>query len=89
MGEDLKEIHAQVNAIQLRNARVEADKAWEVSWTRVLSVMWLTYIIAAVFLYGIGVPSFLVSALVPVLGYFLSTQSLPFIKRWWTKRYIK
>jgi hypothetical protein len=69
-----------------RNARVEADKAWERSLVRIGCIALITYVCASVLLYIIGVPNYAVSALVPVLGYVLSTQSLPPLKRWWLKR---
>lgn len=68
-----------------RNKKVEINKAWEVSGVRMFSILILTYIFAAIALYLIGTENYLLGALIPVLGYFLSTQSLPFIKRWWVK----
>jgi hypothetical protein len=78
--EEIKSIHG-------RNRRVEADKAWETSWFRIFSICVITYACAAVLLFLIGATNFLLGALVPVLGYFLSTQSLPAVKRWWIKNY--
>lgn len=72
-----------------RNLRVEADKAWETSTFRILSICVITYIIAAVVMYFIGVQNVFLNALIPTLGYFLSTQSLPAIKAWWIKVYRK
>ncbi|MES2995059.1 MAG: hypothetical protein V4681_03445 [Patescibacteria group bacterium] len=66
-----------------RNARVEADKAWETSGFRIGTIAAITYICAAIVLYVIGAQDYLLSAIVPALGYVLSTQSLPFIKKWW------
>ena len=74
-----------IAALKERNARVEADKAWEVSKTRVGSVMVITYFVAVVLLTLIGNDNVWRNALVPVAGYLLSTQSLPFMKRWWIK----
>ena len=66
-----------------RNQRVEADKAWETSRVRIGTIAVITYVCASLLLVIIGVPNPLLSALVPVLGYLLSTQSFPFIKKWW------
>ena len=77
------DIEKEINSIKERNQKVETDKAWEVSKFRVASIAVMTYIIIAVVFYMIGVRNFLVSALIPTVGYYLSTQSLPFIKRWW------
>ena len=70
-----------------RNARVEAEKAWEQSYARIGSIALITYACVAVVLYIIGVEQYLVSAIVPVIGYLLSTLSLPFLKSWWIARY--
>ena len=75
--------------IRTRNERVELDKAWETSWTRRLSIAAITYVIAAWFMYRIGVNNPFLNALVPTGGFLLSTLSLGFIKRWWLKIYAK
>ncbi|HEY4488072.1 MAG TPA: hypothetical protein VJB97_00970, partial [Candidatus Paceibacterota bacterium] len=71
---------------QARNARVEADKAWEVSWTRSLTIAIVTYAVACGVLYIVGVDNIFLAALVPTLGYVLSTLSLSFIKARWLAR---
>jgi hypothetical protein len=43
----------------------------------------------ALVLYIIGVEQFYISAIVPVVGYLLSTLSLPFLKEWWMGKYFK
>lgn len=72
-----------------RNQRVEADKAWETSWFRRLTITILTYIIALWWMWSIKVPDWYLAAFIPTGGYFLSTLTLPVIKRWWLKRYEK
>lgn len=78
-------VEAEIEKIKERNRRVEADKAWETSLFRTVTISVLTYVVAAAFLYVVGVQQFLLSAVVPALGFFLSTQSLPAIKDWWLK----
>ena len=87
--EELKQIQKEIELLKERNRRVEADKAWETSGFRVVSVLMMTYIITAVVFYFIGVNDFLLNALIPTTGFYLSTQSLPFIKKWWIKNNIK
>lgn len=82
------DIEERVQRIEERNIRVEAEKAWEVSFFRISSIMILTYIIACGVLFVIGNSNPFRNALIPVVGYFLSTQSLPFIKRLWIDRYV-
>jgi len=89
MENDLDELKREVATIKERNQRVEADKAWETSWARVLSIVVVTYIIATIALFTIGNNSPFTNALIPTIGFFLSVQSLPFIKRAWIKHYLK
>ncbi len=76
-----------VEEILQRNARVEADKAWETSKTRRGIIAVVTYITAAVFLKLIGNDTPFINALVPMGGYIFSTLSLPVIKTWWLVSY--
>jgi len=77
------EIINEFAAIKERNRRVEADKAWELSWTRRLFIAVVIYIIAGWWLGIINNNYPWLNAFVPALGYLLSTLSLPFIKKWW------
>ena len=87
--EDLEKIKKEINLIIERNKRVEINKAWETSKTRILSILVMTYIITAVVFYFIGVKSFILSALIPSVGFYLSTLSLPFIKKTWVSNLLK
>lgn len=78
-----------IELIKERNKRVEADKAWETSKTRRLVIAIATYFIVVLFLYLINAPLPWLNALVPTLGFIISTLTLPFIKRWWIKRIYK
>ena len=75
----------RIQKIEERNKRVEFDKAWETSSTRIFSISLITYIVALVLLCIIDAPKPYLSALVPVFGFILSTQSIPFIKKLWLK----
>ena len=85
MDERIQSLEREVESLKERNRRVEAEKAWEISFVRVLSIALVTYIVAGIVLYSIGVTNFILAALVPALGYILSTQSLPMVKRWWVE----
>jgi len=76
-----------VSDLQARNRRVELDKAWETSRTRMAAIMIMTYIVAVIFLKLIHVDRPWINACMPVIGYTLSTLSLPLLKRWWIQRY--
>lgn len=68
-----------------RNKKVEENKAWEGSVTRRFFVALITYIVFVLILWMQGVSTFYLNALVPPIGYLISTLSLPFIKEWWLK----
>lgn len=76
----------RLEAIEERNSRVEADKAWERSFTRVSVIALITYAAAVIFLLSVELPHPFLNALVPAIGYVLSMQSLPIVKRWWQRR---
>ena len=80
-------IEQEIYDLKARNLRVEADKAWEVSTSRKASIAVLTYGVAVALLYAVGNAEIFRNALVPVAGYLLSTQSLPFLKKWWVAKY--
>jgi len=89
MEERIQKLEKEIEEIKQRNLRVEADKAWETSYFRVFLISVVIYIIASCVLYFIGSVNYLLNALVPPIGYFLSVQSLPFIKKWWVKNHEK
>ena len=79
----------EISAIKERNARVEADKAWETSKARKIVIAVLTYLVIVLFFFAAGLPNPLVNALVPTVGFMLSTLSLPWFKRAWIKKIYK
>ena len=87
--DDSDSVNQQLRELQERNRRVEADKAWETSIFRVLTLTAITYAIAGLVMTVIHAERPFVNALIPAVGFFLSTQSLPFIKRWWIQRRLK
>ena len=87
--DDLQEIKKEVDLIKEKNKKVEVDKAWETSNFRVISLSLITYIITAIVFYFIGVKNYLLNALIPTVGFYLSTQSLSIIKNFWIKKIYK
>lgn len=81
-----KDLEKRIAAIEARNNKVEADKAWELSWTRRIAIMILIYATIAVYLQFIVHISPWVNGLVPVIGYFISTVTIQKLKQWWTNR---
>ena len=80
-------IEEEIKNIQNRNRRVELDKKWETSLTRILCIMILTYIIIVIYSYLIrNNNNIFLSSFVPVIGYLLSTLSLKLIRKIWEHR---
>jgi hypothetical protein len=82
-----KSLEQRITALESRNKKVEVDKAWETSWTRKIIIMLLTYVIVWSWLkIVIGIDPWL-NAIVPVIGYTLSTLTVSVAKKLWAKYY--
>lgn len=86
---DIERLDKEIEELKKRNLKVEANKAWETSFARMLFISLITYVVTASVLSLIGVDNPFLGGVVPALGYILSTQSLPVIKSWWTRRYLR
>lgn len=84
--ETIEEIKKEIALIKERNERVETDKAWETSWTRKILIICLTYFVVVIFFFIAGLPKPFINSLVPTFGFFLSTLTVPFIKKWWIRK---
>jgi len=82
------EVKKEVQKIQERNKKVEADKAWELSKFRKFIILLFTYLIALVFMMIVELERPWIGACVPTLGYFLSTLTIPPLKNWWIKKFL-
>lgn len=78
-------LEKRVEKLEARNKRVELDKAWEISWTRRVIILVLTYIVLGLYLWVIGVNKPWLNAIVPSVGFVLSTASLSWFKKLWEK----
>ncbi len=81
----LQQLEKEINALKERNARVDADKKWETSYARRLLLIAFTYTAIGLYLQAIKVPNPWLNAIVPAIGFMLSTLTLPFFKRVWLK----
>jgi hypothetical protein len=78
------ELEERIKQIEERNKRVELDKKWETSYTRKICIMILTYIVVIIYSYLVrNYDNILLSSLVPVIGFGLSTLSLKIIRKIW------
>lgn len=79
----------EIESIRERNRRVESDKAWETSFSRRIIISLMIYFVVVVFLLLLKVSNPFVNALVPPVGYFLSTLTFPFLKKIWIEKIYK
>ena len=82
-------VEKELKNIVERNKKVESDKAWEISKTRKVLLILMTYIVIVIFLFLINISNPWITALIPTLGYALSTLSLPMFKKLWVNSVYK
>ena len=80
---NLDNLGERIAALEARNQRVELDKAWETSITRRVAIIVVTYCVVAAFLIIIKNDMPFVNAIIPSLGFFLSTLVVSGLKRHW------
>lgn len=79
-------IEKRIEAIEKRNQKVTLDKAWETSWTRKLSIAVLTYLVVLAYLFVIGNDNPWINAIVPPVGFLLSTLAMSWIRTAWQRK---
>lgn len=81
----IADLEKEVEKFKERNRKVEADKAWETSLTRRGLLIIFTYLSIALYLkFIVGIEPWL-NAIVPAIGFLLSTLTLSYFKNWWLK----
>ena len=85
----INDLEKEILAIKARNKKVEMDKAWETSWTRKFLLMTFTYLGIGFYLRAINIDKPWLNAIVPSIGFLLSTLTLPFFKKIWEKYFNK
>lgn len=83
---ELEILKNEIEEIKKRNNRVELDKAWETSLARKLLIAIFTYIVIVLFFFVASLPKPFINAIVPTIGFVLSTLSIPYFKKYWIKR---
>ncbi|MDO8664467.1 MAG: hypothetical protein Q7K44_02890 [Candidatus Liptonbacteria bacterium] len=83
--DEIQQLKKDVADIKERNARVDMDKAWETSATRKILVAVLTYAAVVLFFFFAELPKPFVNAIVPTVGFVLSTLSVPVFKKIWLR----
>lgn len=81
----LDDLEKRVSKIEERNKTVELNKTWETSFTRRVLLLIFTYLAIALYLkFIVGINPW-INAIVPAVGFLLSTLTLPFFKKLWEK----
>lgn len=75
----------RIKIIEERNQKVETDKKWETSKSRKFTIAILTYFVIVIFFFSLKLAKPFINAIVPTIGFLLSTLSLPFFKKLWIK----
>lgn len=81
----LSELENRIAIIEARNKKVELDKNWETSVMRRISLMLLTYFITFLYFRMIKAEPAYLNAIVPTLGFLLSSLTLSLLKKVWTQ----
>ena len=82
---DIKDLEQRIELIEKRNEKVEIDKAWETSFARRALLLFMTYLVIGFYMNAIKIADPWVNAIVPSIGFLLSTLTLPFFKTIWLK----
>lgn len=83
----LEQLYKEIEEIKARNRRVESDKKWETSYTRRILLLVFTYLTIGLYLNAIRIENPFLHAIVPTVGFYISTLTIPIFKEFW-KKYI-
>lgn len=81
-----KNLIKRIEKIEERNAKVSLDKKWEGSWTRKIAIVIFIYSVVLAYLFVIGNDNPWINAIVPPVGFFLSTLALGWLRAYWQNR---
>lgn len=82
----IEHLEKEIESLKARNIRVEAEKKWETCWQRKIGIIVTTYFVMILVFWSLGNPELLKNAIVPTLGYTLSTLSMGWMKRLFLKK---
>ena len=81
----IQQLEDRVSKLESRNKKVETNKSWETSRTRRALLIIFTYLAIGFYLNAININNPWLNAIVPSVGFLLSTLTLPFFKKYWEK----
>jgi len=79
-------LEKRIAAIEQRNGKVEADKAWETSLERRGALVLFIYLAIGIYFWAISMPNPWLNAIVPAAAFLLSTLTLQYLKESWLKQ---
>lgn len=82
-----EELAREIADLKKRNIKVDQDKAWEISLTRKVLIAFITYVLVSIFFYFASVSKPMLNALVPTMGFLLSTISMSYVKDIWIRHF--
>jgi hypothetical protein len=80
-----EQLEKKIDSILQRNHRVELEKSWETSKTRMISIAVTTFCVMAILMYVFDIEDILINASLATLGFVISSLSMSFIKKYWLK----
>jgi len=80
----MEDLEKRIERIEARNQAVELNKAWETSWTRKILIALFTYLAISLYMKFVLQIDPWINAIVPTVGFLLSTLTMPFFKKVWT-----
>lgn len=83
---EIENLKKEVEKIKERNKSVELDKKWETSWQRRSLIATFTYLAISIYMWAIAIDRPWLNAIVPTVGFMLSTLTLPWFKMMWEKK---
>lgn len=86
MEQRITQLEKELAEIKQRNKRVEKEKAWETSIARKITVALITYLFVSLVFIVLQNERPFVNAIIPVVGYLLSTLSVTLIKNKWLEK---
>merc|ERR1711924_135801 len=79
------DLRQDVTKLRHRNRMKDIDKEWDSSILKTIIIMACTYMLLGLYMAAIEVPQPWLSAIVPTVGYMLSTLALPSVKPIWLR----
>ena len=83
------DLEKRIEKIEARNKKVEANKAWETSLTRKITIAVITYFVIVLCLTIIHNADPWINACIPAAGFLLSTLTVTYVKDLWLKYFYK